>query len=234
MRTDRYGNMVCINNFNQRIHVELYIKNKNNDILIINHRAGSTSLITCALYDIGNLTKDRYDDPNFLFWKYMFNSKYAVFRKASIPTFQIDKLRAKNIYMVINSDIKKHIIRKLNHCKREQTRNNINDAITFMRLCNVDEDHNDYSNFHYISTTSLLRQLRIEPEKIKFVDISKIEDFSKMFFDVPYYVPRNVSTDKRDITWDDLTLDQQEELSNIYRSDRELFEKIKSNGNLII
>lgn len=234
MFIDSYGNVICNFYWTFRLpspkHPELYIRNKNDDILIINHRAGSTALITAGLYAIGAISKETYDDPNFLFWDHIRDDKkLQVFRFADLETFQTDRLEANTIYMVINSNVKTHIIRKLNHCKK-RSKNNLNVAIEFLGLCNVDEGHNDYSDFHYISLTSLLRQLKINPEQIKFVDISKIEDFAKMFFEVPYLVPRNVSKDEADITWDDLTSSQQEELLKIYHSDCQLFEKIKSNA----
>lgn len=123
MFIDSYGNVICNFYWTFRLpspnHPELYIRNKNDDILIINHRAGSTALITAGLYALGAISKEVYDDPNFLFFDHVRDDKkLQVFRFADLETFQTDRLEAPNIYMVINSDVKKHIIRKLNHCKK--------------------------------------------------------------------------------------------------------------------
>lgn len=185
MFIDSYRNVICNFYWTFRLpspnHPELYIRNKNDDILIINHRAGSTALITAGLYALGAISKETYDDPNFLFFdRVRDDKKLQVFRFADLETFQTDRLEANNIYTVINSDVKKHIIRKLNHCKK-RSKNNIDMAIEFMRLCNVDEEHNDYADFHYISLSSLLRQLKIESEKSSLLTFQRLKILLRCF-----------------------------------------------------
>lgn len=223
------------------IHVEIYIKNDNNDIIILNHRAGSTSIISCALYKKNLISEKCYFDKNYLFWKNL-DSRTTFFRKKNIHDFKNDAKICNNIYMVINSDIKTHILRKLNHLVRERRKKFnyieydkfLNICIEYLKYNNTDELKNLYSNFHYTSVYSKLNLLDISYDKIKFYDTSKTKEFCEMFFNIPFVKHNERKPSDINIEWNDLTAEQQNKLLDIYKNDIILFEDIKKNGNIVL
>lgn len=222
-------------------HVEIYIKNDNNDIIILNHRAGSTSIITCALYKKKLIPDECYFDKNYLFWNDL-NRNTSFFRKKNISDFKNDVNSCNNIYMVINFDIKTHILRKLNHLVRERRKKFnyieydkfLNICIEYLKYNNTDELKNLCSNFHYTSVYSKLNLLDISYDKIKFYDTSKTKEFCEMFFNIPFVKHNERKPSDINIEWNDLTAEQQNKLLNIYKNDIILFDNIKKLNNIVI
>lgn len=220
-------------NFHIKDHAELYLKNKNGDIVLMNYRAGSTSLVTAALHSANIISQDQYYDKDFVHWENLELPGMKTFRANGIKEFQEDRKKASKIYCIVNSNFDVHIMRKVNHLLGEYHKSGIDvdDFIEYARLCNL-TSNNELSNFHYRTLSSFLTELKLSENDITFYDISKMDEFIEMFFGVPS-VRHNVKRFKS-LKIEDLTPEQKNTLYEIYDVDRKLFDRIKKNDRLVI
>lgn len=220
-------------NFHLKDHAELYLKNKNGDIVLMNYRAGSTSLVTAALYSANIISQEQYYNKDFISWNNLKLPGMKIFRANGHKEFQEDRKKASKIYCIVNSDFDSHIMRKVNHFLGKFTKTSIDadDFIEYAKLCNL-TINNELSNFHYRTLWSFLTELKLSEDEITFYDISKMDEFIEMFFGVPS-IRHNVKT-FASLKMEDLTPEQKKSLYEIYDVDRKLFEKIKKTNRLVI
>lgn len=220
-------------NFHGEEHVELYLKNKNGDIVLMNYRAGSTSLVTAALYSANIIGQEQYYDEDFISFANLKLPGMKTFRSNGLKEFQEDRKKASKIYCIVNSDFDLHVMRKVNHFLGEyfKTAANVDDFIKYAKLCNA-TINNELSNFHYRTLCSFLLELKLSEDDITFYDVSKTDEFIEMFFGLPS-VRHNVKHFKS-LKIKDLTPEQRDSLYEIYDMDRKLFDRLKKNNRLII
>lgn len=220
-------------NFHGEEHAELYLKNKTGDIVLMNYRAGSTSLVTAALYSANIIGQEQYYDEDFISWANLKLPGMKTFRSNGLKEFQEDRKKASKIYCIVNSDFDLHVMRKVNHFLGEcfKAGADVDDFIKYAKLCNVSM-HNELSNFHYRTLCSFLRELKLSDDDITFYDVSKTDEFIEMFFGLPS-VRHNVKHFKT-LKIEDLTPEQKNSLYEIYDMDRKLFDRLKKNNRLVI
>lgn len=220
-------------NFHGEDHVELYLKNKTSEIVLMNYRAGSTSLVSAALYSANIISQEQYYDEDFIPWKNLKLPGMKTFRSNGLKEFQEDRKKASKIYCIVNSDFDLHVMRKVNHFLGEyfKTAADVDDFIEYAKLCNV-TINNELSNFHYRTLCSFLLELKLSEDDITFYDVSKTDEFIEMFFGIPS-VRHNVKS-FTSLTIEDLTLKQRKSLYEIYDIDRKLFDRLKKNNRLVI
>lgn len=233
---DSYGNIIS-KQFNFKDNFcYLYIV-YNNNVLIINQRCASTSLMTSYGYIKNIITKNQLNDKNYVYWNdHDISEKMTDKCKKYDIKYLRQLLNSKdiNIHMVINPSIQDDIMKRFNVIKRkvnnykfhnEKEKNDI--IFNILKYNNTNNNYIDNCDPHLITRYSYFKFFDIDIKKVNFWSLDNINGFSNFFFgfdNVEHHVDHKINKTK----WNDLSINQQNELLSIFKNDQILIDKIKN------
>ena len=219
--SDQYGNIInfsIIQNDKKSYNSNEWGCIIGNDVYILHHRCGSSSLRKMLLYKKNIISKDDVYCPDVTknCWGIPWNSLN-----------DLRSIRHKQNYtfhMIVHKDIITSALKKL-PLDITPTKQNLYKLLLMMRCHNINPMHNGKSDLHFISQVSHLHNIGIPKSNLKLYFIDDLNILAKNQFGLDEAPKVHLSTrrKRKRLTIDDLEQHHIDMINDIYKCDNVLY-----------